>query len=333
MKKRMGQKDERRKERRKVQSRKPVRVRVGGRQKRVPPPESELWPPWCRGELWNWESARFYVGRCQLCAYSCQASERRRYLDKRTGLPTFLVCTNHPESPGRMREVIPTDKCRNFKTKLWLPERVKPTRQTPEAAFESDRRVRRIPLGHNLFAIVDARDYKWLSQYKWCTSNKRGTVYAVRRTKDGRMVYMHREIMQAPKGTIVDHIDHNTLNNRRSNLRVCRPEQNYANVGPHGGESGFVGVHRCCGKWEAGITWRGFYYYCGRYDDPVEAAKVRDRKAHELHGSLAYINLPEELKRWLRQQGRKKAKTRGQSGMPRRRKDGVRASRQGGRAV
>jgi hypothetical protein len=305
----MGQKEKREKGRKKPRSSKRMRVRVAGQLRRLPPPESELWPPWCRGELWNWESAKFYVGRCQLCAYSCQPSEGRRRLDKLTGLPMFLVCTNHPDSPGRMREVIPTDTCRNFKTKYWMAERVKSARQTPEAAaFESDKRVRRIPLGHDRFAIVDARDYRWLSKYKWCASQKSGKVYAIRRTKEGRIVYMHREIMKAPKGMIVDHIDHNTLNNRRCNLRVCRPEDNYANAGPRGGASGFVGVYPRDGRWEAGITWRGVHYYCGKFDDPVEAAKARDRKAYELHGPLAFINLPEELKRWLRQQARKKVK-------------------------
>ena len=95
-------------------------------------------------------------------------------------------------------------------------------------------KVRRIPLGGGLFATVDARDYKWLSQYKWCVLSKCGAPYAVRRTKDGRMVYMHREIMGAPKGSVVDHIDHNTLNNRRCNLRVCTQAQNHANAGPRG---------------------------------------------------------------------------------------------------
>ncbi len=304
MKKRMGQKKQRQKGHQ--QGHGTVPVRHG----RIPPPESELWPPWCRGELWNWEAARFYVGRCQLCAYSCQPSKGRRRLDKLTGLPTFLVCTNHPDSPGELRDVIPTGMCRNFKQKRWLRARMKPTRKAPDAAaFESDPRVRRIPLGHDLFAIVDARDYKWLSKYKWYANIQAGGVYAVRRRQDGRMVYMHREIMKAPKSTFVDHIDHNTLNNRRCNLRVCRAEQNYANAGPRGAASGFVGVYHHGKKWEARIIWHGVSYYLGHHDDPVEAAKARDRKAYQLHGELAYINLPEELKRWLRQQARKKAKS------------------------
>ena len=268
----------------------------------MPPPESELWPEHCRGKNWTWEAARFYVGRCQSCAYSCQPSEGRRRLDKLANLPTLLVCTNHPDSPGRLREVLPTDMCRNFKAKLWLPERSKKAKPgsdvtNPTPGSEADGEVRRIPLGHNLFAIVDAADYEELSKYKWCASNKRGTVYAIRRTQQGRTVYMHREIMRASKGSVVDHIDHNTLNNRRCNLRVCTQEQNYANMGPHGGASGYVGVYPRGKRWEAGITWRGEHFYLGRYDDPVEAAKARDRKAYELHGPYAYLNFPEDFAR------------------------------------
>jgi len=253
---------------------------------------------WCRGKLWEPAAAKWFAGRCQLCAYSCQPSPGRQRLDKLAHLPTFLVCTNHPHSPGKMRDVLPTETCRNFKARYWMPPRARQARTvTNSAACESDSRVRRIPLGHGLFATVDAADYKKISKHKWCASHKSGRVYAVRRTKEGRMVYMHREITGAPKGTVVDHIDHNTLSNRRCNLRVLTPEQNYANVGPHGGASGYVGVHRCGKKWEAGITASGVYHYLGRFDDPAEAAKARDRKAYELHGELAYLNFPDEIKR------------------------------------
>jgi hypothetical protein len=267
---------------------------VRRRLRRVPPAESELWPEWCRGTLWEPEVARWFAGRCQLCAYASQPPEGRRRLDRLAGLPTFLLCTNHPEGPGQLRQVIPTDMCRNFKVKLWLPERAKRAAKKPDSTRG---KVCHIPLGHGRFATIDARDYPRIGKYKWCASNKRGTIYAMRRTKEGRTVYMHREIRRARKGTFVDHIDHNTLNNRRCNLRVCTAAQNYANMGPHGGVSGYVGAYPRGKRWEAGITWRGKHYYLGNFDDPVEAAKARDRKAYELHGEYAYLNFPDEFRR------------------------------------
>jgi hypothetical protein len=101
--------------------------------------------------------------------------------------------------------------------------------------------------------------------------------------------------MRARKGYVVDHIDGNGLNNRRCNLRICTRRQNAANVGPRGGASEFVGVYRQRDKWGAQIVWRGKKYTLGSYDTQVEAAKVRDRKAFELHGEFAYLNFPEDF--------------------------------------
>jgi hypothetical protein len=80
-------------------------------------------------------------------------------------------------------------------------------------------------------------------------------------------------------------------------LRVVTPAQNRANAGPCGGASQFVGVRRHGDKWQAGIQYRGKYYYVGLFDDEVEAAKARDRKAWELHGEHAYLNFPKDFRR------------------------------------
>jgi hypothetical protein len=272
--------------------------RGGKRGGRVPPAQSDLWPVWCQGKLWTREAARWFAGRCQLCAYACPPPEGWRRLSKRAALPSFLICTNHPDSPGRMREVMPTETCRNFMAQRWRPPRVKSARKMPRSpTCEPKGKVRHIPVGHGLFATVDAADYKWLSKYKWSAVNMYGQIYAVRHGDKERTVYMHREIMHAPKGSVVDHADHNTLNNRQCNLRVCNHAQNAANAAPRGGISGFVGVHRNGTKWAAVITCRGKNHYLGRYADPVEAAKVRDRKAYELHGPFAYLNFPEDFPR------------------------------------
>jgi len=51
------------------------------------------------------------------------------------------------------------------------------------------------------------------------------------------------------------------------------------------------------GKWEAGITWQGEHFHLGHYDDPVEAARARDRKAYTLHGECAFLNFPAGFRR------------------------------------
>jgi len=267
------------------------------RPRHLPPPESELWPEYCRGELWEWKTAILFVGRCQLCAYSCPPTPQRRRLNTLFGMPTFLLCTNHPDSPGALQEVIPTGMCRNFKPKPWRRPRAKSAQSDaipPVGA--SGPGVRRISVGQGLFATVDAADYKKLRRYTWYAYRRGRRIYAV--CKTGRKtVYMHRMIMRPRKGYLVDHIDGNGLNNRRCNLRVCTPAQNRANARPCGGASGFVGVYPKGNKWRASITCRGEFYYLGLFDDPVEAAKARDRKAYALHGPYAYLNFPEDFRR------------------------------------
>jgi hypothetical protein len=239
--------------------------------------------------------AYLFAGKCQLCQYACHLPRSLQLEHEWVGLRHTLLCTNHPSRPGELVEVVPTGRCRNFKAAHWLRPRPNQGKNRPGSRTRASRgQVRRIPLGHGLFATVDAADFKWLNKHKWCVCRRHGSAYAVRRTKDGRTVYMHRAIMRAPKGSVVDHIDHNTLNNRRCNLRVCTQAQNCANSGPRGALSGFVGVWHKTDRWVAGITCRGHYYYLGTYDDPVEAAKARDRKAYELLGPYAYLNFPED---------------------------------------
>jgi len=293
-------------------------VRWGPKRWRVPPPESELWPQQYRGERWKPIYARFFMGHCQFCVYSCPPPRSQQLLDKWLRQTPTLLCTNHPASPGELIQVLPTDTCRNFSTKWWRRSPVHPARPAGDLSASTVRpkaggKVRHIPLGKGLFATVDAADYKKLKKYRWYADRNGRCIYAACRTERG-VVYMHRLITKAPPGWTVDHIDGNGLNNRRSNLRVCTQKQNCANRRPRAGSSQFVGVTRVGRKWMAQIGWHGRCLYLGLYDDEVEAAKVRDRKAYELHGEFAYINLPEELARWLKQQRRRAARRGKRSG-------------------
>jgi hypothetical protein len=270
-----------------------TKARVARKRPVMPPPESEIWPEEYRGKRWKPAFAILFAGRCQLCAYSCPLPKSRQLRDKLLGVTRLLQCTNHPSSPGELLEVLPTDTCRNFRAKRWKPAGQGKGIANPTEGPESNPQVRRIMLSQGLFATVDATDYEELKKYRWHASRSGSKVYAVCH-KDGKVVRMHRMIMNPPKGYIVDHIDRNPLNNRRCNLRVCTQDQNLVNRGPKGGSSRFVGVSRCGKKWRAGIFRYGVYHYLGLFDDEVEAAKARDRKAVELHGQYAYLNFPDD---------------------------------------
>jgi hypothetical protein len=207
-----------------------------------------------------------------------------------SGFPIPGMCANHEDTPGQWRPA-PGRPCRNFRAK---PCRLDP----PEPPNE---KIRYIPLTRGLHAIVDAEDYKWLSQYKWYAGrpNRAGRVDARRNTKGGGIMLMHRQIMQAPKGMVVDHINGNSLDNRRCNLRICTQMENTQNSRRHkGARSRFKGVYPIGDKWYARIKYKGQMYHLGTFDDQVEAAKVRDRKALELAGEFAWLNFPPEEPPW-----------------------------------
>jgi len=267
------------------------------RKPRVPPPDSTIWPERYRGKRWRPAFAYLFAGKCVLCAYSCPLSKWRQGMDRCTGLPHLLLCSNHPGSPGELVEMLPTETCRNFKAKSWSRPRAVPAPDCPGPPSEkANPSVRRILLSNGMFATVDAADYKRLNKYRWRANRHGGAVYANCNIR-GRTVYMHHMILRPRKSYVVDHIDRNTLNNCAHNLRECTPQQNLANRGPRGGSSRFVGVRRRGNKWEAGIRYRGRHLYLGRFDDEVEAAKARDRKAYELYGEHAYLNFPEDYRR------------------------------------
>jgi hypothetical protein len=225
---------------------------------------------------------------CGNCAFAERPTTRwlRIILSRWPGL---LICFHCPKAPGEMCEVAAHHSCPNYR-----PRR-RPVVRTEPPQPESDD-VRYIPLTQGKHAIVDAADYPELSRYKWyaLAPSRDGRFYAVRKEK-GQTVLMHRQIMNPPDGMVVDHIDGNSLYNRRRNLRICTPFQNAQNQRrPKRGESKFVGVYRVGDKWEASVGHRGRTYYVGRFDDEVEAAKARDAKKLELAGEYAGLNFPPE---------------------------------------
>jgi len=141
----------------------------------------------------------------------------------------------------------------------------------------------------------DAADYERLNRYRWNAFDSGGKLYA-RRSFPGGTILMHREIMQPPDGMVVDHINGNGLNNRRSNLRNCTPRQNEHNKPPRSGKFRFKGVYPRGDKWYAAIKHQGKTHYLGTFDNQTKAAQARDRKAHDLQGQFAYLNFPDAIR-------------------------------------
>ncbi len=216
---------------------------------------------------------------CSRCCANCRFALPVEHKDE-----TLLLCPCRGDRCGRFTVVEPQGGCREFQPRVL-------------ARQKEDETTRLIPLvnADGWYAMVDPADYEWLSQYTWraiCTGN---TFYACTRCR-GKRCLMHRMLMNPPAGMEVDHKNRNGLDNHRINLRNCTRRENSCNRRCAVGVSGYRGVRPCGDKWQACIRHRRKVIPLGLFDDPVEAARVRDRKAIELHGEFACLNFPQEAR-------------------------------------
>jgi hypothetical protein len=122
----------------------------------------------------------------------------------------------------------------------------------------------------------------------------------VREGTKRRGMYLHRFVLNAPDRIYVDHVNHDPLDNRKQNLRLCTCSQNAANgVGrPEKRISKYKGVgwRASIRRWYAQIKTGGRCKKLGYFEDEDLAAAAYDRAASTLWGSFAKLNLPQEAK-------------------------------------
>ena len=150
-----------------------------------------------------------------------------------------------------------------------------------------------------LFTQVDDDIYEKIKHHIWFAKQDRNTFYAQTVIND-KNVSLHRLIfgLTNPK-IMIDHIDHNGLNNQKSNLRICTARENNQNRGiKTRGASKYMGVsfHNQTGKWRALIHHNGVKISLGLHKTEIEAANAYDRKAIELRSRFTYLNFPENIK-------------------------------------
>jgi hypothetical protein len=166
--------------------------------------------------------------------------------------------------------------------------------------------VRTIRLTQGFNVLVDQDDVEILSRHRWKVLKVCSKIYASRTRTMQRparksiTILMHRQITGVVDGLYIDHHNGDGLDNRRSNLRTCTQSQNLANRFKTSGQSRFKGVYwnKKARAWHAqiasGVTADGRQkvLFLGHFDDESDAALAYDRKAIELRGEFARLNLP-----------------------------------------
>lgn len=140
---------------------------------------------------------------------------------------------------------------------------------------------------------VDDEDYEWANMFKW--SDCKGHAYGFVQGKD---VFLHRYLMKEPPypEAVVDHIDRDTYNNQKANLRWASFEQNAFNRTEQvNNTSGFKGVSKQGNSWRMEIKAGGQRIRMRGFATAREAALAYDEKAKELHGEFAGLNFPIEV--------------------------------------
>ena len=146
--------------------------------------------------------------------------------------------------------------------------------------------------------LIDVADLPLFSQGSWYAypSPPTGKMYARQnRFVGGKWVarVAHRVILGAPKGMMVDHINGDTLDNRRANLRLCsRTQNNWNRRMDRTNRSGFKGVSWCrqTKRWKAQISVSGHKRGLGYFEDKLDAARAYDAAANEDHPGFALTN-------------------------------------------
>lgn len=157
-----------------------------------------------------------------------------------------------------------------------------------------------IPLTNGGVMLVDEVDRQLVSEFSWHHVSRTAGGHVVRyaeatkKSEGARLqVLAHRLIMPTTKGLVVDHINHDGLDNRRANLRVCHQRDNSRNRRmSQARKSRFKGVslRSDTGKWKARIMVNRKEISLGCFDTEIEAAKAYNDAAIKNFGDFAHLN-------------------------------------------
>lgn len=140
--------------------------------------------------------------------------------------------------------------------------------------------------------VVDDSIPEWIRDKSWYAFYTHKRWYAASRYR-GKIILLHRVIAGAKPNETVDHINMNTLDNHRENLRCCSYGDNNCNRGNRkGGTSFYKGVswHERGNKWQVSVKKNGKAHWVGLFNFEEDAALAYNEVALRIHGQFAHLN-------------------------------------------
>lgn len=153
----------------------------------------------------------------------------------------------------------------------------------------------KIDLGKGFFSIIDLDDLSTIGKYKWRSKYNKSNdtftaVTSFRNNGKVETIIMHRLIMDAPKGMVVNHINHDTLDNRKSNLRLCNYCDSSATMKLTNKKTKGIYWRKNKGYFEVRLMRKGKIVYLGHRKTELEAGKLYNKGAKKYFGEYAELN-------------------------------------------
>lgn len=161
--------------------------------------------------------------------------------------------------------------------------------------------IKFVELSRGFYSFVDDEDFEKISKISWYYAPKHTNSYALGRIRKNNKwigTSMHRHILRVAKGSFVDHINGNGLDNRKCNLRICTLSNNQWNRRKLKGKySKYKGVtfDKTVGTWQATLMVNYKRVFSRRFKTQEAAAEAYNKKALEMFGEYACLNKIEYL--------------------------------------
>lgn len=160
--------------------------------------------------------------------------------------------------------------------------------------------MKQIRLSDGSLVTLDDADFEAHGAFNWHAVGNPGKKYATRFERRGPgvrvAIRLHRVIAGAGPAQLVDHVNGDTTDNRRCNLRLCDDFGNHRNARKQRKPSAsrFKGVAwmKHMGRWQARITVNGKKLFLGYFDSDEAGARAYDEAARKHHGAFACVNFP-----------------------------------------